>query len=220
MYFGLLGPLLVRDTEQIAIRGAKQRIVLAALLLDAGQVVSADALKRYLWEGTGSDGSASALANHVLRLRQALGSAVSVRIATRPGGYVVQVGADELDIHQFRRLAELGRQAALHGRWEQAAADLRLALGVWRGEPLLDIPSQLLRQEAAHGLAESRIQVLRWRIDAELELGRHEDLVPELQALSGEQPLHEHFRGQLMSPCTVAAGRPRRWRSSTRFGAR
>jgi DNA-binding SARP family transcriptional activator len=198
VYFGLLGPLLVRDTAEISIRGAKQRIVLAALLLDAGQVVSTDALKRYLWEGTGSDGSASALANHVLRLRQALGSAVSVRIATRPGGYVVQVGGDELDIHQFRRLAELGRQAALQGRWEQASADLRLALGVWRGEPLLDIPSQLLRQEAAHGLAESRTQVLRWRIDAELELGRHEDLVPELQALSGEQPLHEYFRGQLM----------------------
>lgn len=198
MYFGLLGPLLVRDTAEISVRGAKQRIVLAALLLDVGQVVSADALKRYLWEGTGSDGSSSALANHVLRLRQALGPAASVRIATRPGGYVIQVSGDELDIHQFRRLAELGRQAALHGRWEQAAADLRLALGVWRGEPLLDIPSQLLRQEAAHGLAESRIQVLRWRIDAELELGRHEDLVPELQALSGEQPLHEHFRGQLM----------------------
>ena len=198
MDFGLLGPLLVRDTTEIPVRGAKQRIVLAALLLHAGQVVSADALRRYLWDGTGSDGSASALANHVLRLRQTLGQAVSARIVTRPPGYVIQVGTDELDIHEFRRLAESGRQAALRARWEQAAADLRLALAVWRGEPLLDIPSQPLQAETAHGLAESRLQVLRWRIDAELELGRHEDLVPELQALTGEQPLHEHFRGQLM----------------------
>jgi DNA-binding SARP family transcriptional activator len=198
VYFGLLGPLLVRDTAEIAVRGAKQRIVLAALLLDAGHVVTADALKRYVWEGTGSDGSASALANHVLRLRRTLGSAVSARIATRPSGYIVQVSGDELDIHEFRRLAETGRQATLHGEWEKAAADLRQALAVWRGGPLLDIPSQLLQQEAAHGLAESRIQVLRWRIDAELKLGHHEDLVPELQALTGEQPLHEYFRGQLM----------------------
>ncbi len=198
MYFGLLGPLLVRDTAEISVRGAKQRIVLAALLLHAGQVVSADALRRYVWDGTGADGSASALANHMLRLRQALGPAVSARIVTRPPGYVIQVGHDELDVHEFRRLAETGRQAALRARWEQAAADLRLALAVWRGEPLLDIPSQPLQQEAAHGLAESRLQVLRWRIDADLELGRHEDLIPELQALTGEQPLHEHFRGQLM----------------------
>lgn len=198
MYFGLLGPLLVRDTAEISVRGAKQRIVLAALLLHAGQVVSADALRRYVWDGTGSDGSASALANHMLRLRQALGPAVSARIVTRPPGYVIQVGHDELDVHEFRRLAERGRQAALRGGWEEAAGDLRLALAVWRGEPLLDVPSQPLQQEAAHGLAESRLQVLRWRIDAELELGRHEDVIPELQALTGEQPLHEHFRGQLM----------------------
>src|SRR6266567_9298588 len=122
VYFGLLGPLLVRDTAEIAVRGGKQRTVLAALLLNAGQVVSADALRRYLWEGT--DGSASALANHVLRLRRTLGPAVSVRILTRPRGYVIQVGRDELDTHEFRRLAELGRQATLHGRWERAAADL------------------------------------------------------------------------------------------------
>jgi DNA-binding SARP family transcriptional activator/tetratricopeptide (TPR) repeat protein len=196
--FGLLGPLLVRDAAEIPVRGVKQRIMLAALLLDAGQVVPAGALRRYVWDGTGTDGSASALTNHVLRLRQTLGQAVSARIVTRPGGYVIQVSGDELDIHEFRRLAERGRQATLQRRWEQAAADLTLALRVWRGAPLLDIPSPLLQQEAAHGLAESRIQVLRWRIDADLQLGRHEDLVPELQALTGEQPLHEHFREQLM----------------------
>lgn len=198
MKFGLLGPLLVRDITEIEVRGAKQRIALAALLLRAGHVVSADSLRRYLWDETGSDGSASALANHMLRLRQTLGPAVSARLVTRPPGYVIEVGRDELDIHEFRQLAETGRQATLHGRWEQAATDLRQALAIWRGEPLLDIPSQLLQQETAPGLAESRIQVLRWRVDAELELGRHEELVPELQALTGEHPLHEYFRGQLM----------------------
>jgi DNA-binding SARP family transcriptional activator len=198
--FGLLGPLLVRDdSRDIAVSAPRQRVLLAALLLaGAGRPVAFDELGALLWDGRPPASARGALHSAVQRLRVTLGAAGPDLVRTCPSGYLIDIGPDALDVHRFEALAGQGEAAAEDGRWTQAAGLLAQALALWRGDPLADVPSALLRDREAQHLAERRLRAVSARIDADLHLGRHEALVPELTRLTRDYPLREGFHRQLM----------------------
>ena len=199
MEFGLLGPLLVRDGGRpVVVSAPRQRVLLAGLLLNAGQVVSLDALADMLWEGQPPAGARAALHSAIQRLRSTLGPAGPALIATRPPGYVLQLGDGEFEVRQFGVLAARGQTAAEAGAWAEAAGLLREALDLWRGKALADVPSALLQSREVPPLEDGRLQVLSLRIDADLRLGRQGELVGELRQLVAAYPLLEHFHAQLM----------------------
>jgi DNA-binding SARP family transcriptional activator/Tfp pilus assembly protein PilF len=199
MWFGVLGPLLIRDG--VAVIGApagRQRVLLAALLVSPGEVVSADALAEAMWDGAPPDGVEKTLRSHVSRMRKVLGPAVGARVVTRYPGYALQASEAEVDLLRFRSLVREGGAAVRERAWARAWEVLTEGLGLWRGEPLADVPSDLLRREHVPGLEELRLQAVEWRMDAGLELGRHRELVTELQSLAAAYPLRERFGAQLM----------------------
>ena len=166
MNFGLLGPLIVRaGARQVTISAPRQRVLLATLLLSAGQVMSVDALAEVLWDGRPPAGARGALHSAIQRLRSTLGPAGAGLVGTRPPGYLIQLGHGELDVRQFGVLAEKGQAAAEAGDWTQAASLLRQALALWRGEPLADVPSQLLRDRELPQLEDQRQRVLSLRVE-------------------------------------------------------
>jgi DNA-binding SARP family transcriptional activator len=197
--FGLLGPVLVRvGGAPVQVPAAKQRVLLADLLLHANQVVGLDELADAVW-GDALPGSARVtLQNYVKRLRQALGPAGYERIMTRPAGYLIEVRPGELDVARFTEWQADGRAAARAGAWERASAQLAAGLALWRGQPLADVPSQLLAQTEVPRLAEMRLDALEARIEADLHLGRHRKVIAELEALAAAEPLRERLHELLM----------------------
>jgi DNA-binding SARP family transcriptional activator/predicted ATPase len=188
--FRILGPVEILDGERVVpLGGLKRRAVIAALMLHPNRVVSSEQLVDSVWGDDPPPAALGSLQNHILRLRRELGD----RLVTRPPGYLLRVEPDELDVDRFRRLVEEAR--ACEPR--EAAALLQQALALWRGDPLADLAGEPAGAAAAH-LAEHRLEVLESRIDADLALGRHATLVPELDALVGEHPFRERLRGQLM----------------------
>ncbi len=199
MEFGLLGPLLVDAGDgPLTIGAPKQRVLLAALLLQANKVVTAERLTELLWNGRPPATARTALQNHVMRLRGALGSAGADRLRTSGPGYLIEVRPGELDVDRFLTLREEGCRAAAAGQWSEARSLLGQALAQWRDDVLLDVPAELLRAEAGDHLAEQRAQTLSARIDADLALGGHETVVTEIRRLIERQPLNERPYGQLM----------------------
>jgi DNA-binding SARP family transcriptional activator len=199
MWFAILGPLLVHDGQApVGVPEGRQRVLLAALLLQAGSPVGADALAEVVWDGSPPPGAEVTLRSHVLRLRRALGPRAGARLVTRNPGYLLQAGAEEVDVAWFRRLCHDGGAALRAGAWERADGLLGEALGLWRGAVLADIPAEALRREEGQGLEALRLQAEEWRIDAALHLGGHAELVPGLRSLAARHPLRERFHGQLM----------------------
>lgn len=198
MQFGILGPLLVHvDDAEVEILGVRQRILLATLLLQARHTVSLDALADAVWDGT-SPGSAATLRSYVKRLRHTLGPAAGARLVARPSGYLLEVTEDEVDLLRFARLRRDGGTALHNGAWTDASDMLVHALTLWRGAPLADVPSDVLRREHAPRLEQQRLQVIEWRIDADLRLGRAAQVVDELRDLTARHPTREYGQGQLM----------------------
>ena len=190
MEYRILGPLEVeQDGQLLPLGGAKQRGVLALLLLSANTVLPRERLIDELWGDEPPDTARTALQVHVSQLRKTLGREV---IVTQAPGYLVHVGPDELDADRFADLVAQGRRADS----AEAAELLREALALWRGSVLAEL-DPVGRPERLR-LDEERLAVLELRIDADLELGRHADLVPELEALVHQHPLRERLRGQLM----------------------
>ena len=192
----MLGPLEARvDDRSIALGGMKQRGLLALLLLRPNEVVSRDRLIDELWRDHAPETAANALAALVARLRRVLPADVLV---TRSGGYEVQVEPETVDVYRFERLLEDGSRALAAGDAAGAADHLHSALSLWRGRPLADFTYEPFAEPAILRLEELRLGALENRIDADLALGRHGDLVGELQPLVADHPLRERFRGQLM----------------------
>jgi DNA-binding SARP family transcriptional activator len=128
--FGLLGPLLVRrETAEVPIAAARQRVVLAALLFKANQVVPLDELTEALWDEGPPATARATLRNYVKRLQQALGDGDRLRIITRADGYLICVADGELDLARFETLREQASQCARAGRWAEASAALHAAAG-------------------------------------------------------------------------------------------
>jgi DNA-binding SARP family transcriptional activator len=190
--FRLLGPLEVRDGErEIQVPRQKQRALLAALLLRAGQVVSKDRLVADVWGDDAPRMATAALQNTLSQLRRILGDGLLV---TRAPGYMLEVDPDQVDFLRFERLVEEARRAPASER----ADLLRRALELFRGQPLADLVFEPFAQTAIARLEERAAAVREELIDAELELGRHADVVPELESLIAVHPYREHLRVQLM----------------------
>jgi DNA-binding SARP family transcriptional activator len=208
MEFCLLGPLVVRSGGTVVpVQRGNQRAILAALLLNANRIVSTEAITETLWGAYPPPSAAVTLRNYVRRLRQALGDAERTRITAQPRGYRISVDPGELDLSRFLALLESARVAARNGAWDQAASRARAALTLWRDEPLADVESTALTRREIPRLAEVRLQALEIRIDADLHLGRHADIIPELADLASAHPLHEHLHAQLML-ALYRSGRP------------
>ena len=191
MEFRILGPLEVRaNGHRVPLGGSKQRALLASLLLRANEVVSRDRLIDELWGASPPDTARTALQVYVSQLRKALGRDL---ILTQPPGYLVQVSDGALDVHRFERLVATARKEEP----AQAALLLREGLALWRGAPLAELGDTFARAERAR-LEELLLSAREQRIEAELALGSHSELVSELEGLVREQPLRERLRGQLM----------------------
>jgi DNA-binding Lrp family transcriptional regulator/DNA-binding SARP family transcriptional activator len=199
MWFGVLGVLVIRhEGTVIGISAAKQRAVLAALLVRANRVVSFGELADTVWDGAPSTGARTTTRNYIKVLRQALGPAAGARIITRDPGYLIQLDDGELDLLRFTRLCQEGGAAVRAGAWRRASDVLREGLQLWRGAPFADIPCPLLHRDEVPGLEQLRLQAIEWRVEADLHLGHHGRLVPELQAIASAYPLRENFHAQLM----------------------
>jgi DNA-binding SARP family transcriptional activator/tetratricopeptide (TPR) repeat protein len=199
MRFGVLGPLTVQDDagDLIDISARMPRTVLAALLMAPNRIVSVETLTVVLWGERPPASVANSLQNHVLRLRRLLGADNGGRIAAVVGGYRIEVAEGELDHQRFVDLAQRGRDLVVQGLWADAGPVLRGALQLWRGDPLADLPSEAFESDRRR-LGELHLRTLRDRVHADLAVGRHEDVVAELAALTNQHPLVEGFHADLM----------------------
>jgi DNA-binding SARP family transcriptional activator len=201
--FAMLGPLEAhRGNRRLALGGPRQRSLLALLLIHANTPVSADRLITELWGEDCSTQAVNALHVQVSRLRRRLaeptGAASEPALVTGPFGYLLSVSPQHLDADRFERLLGEGRSALDSGSPQNAAARLREALALWRGPALADLEHESFAQGAIGRLEELRLAALEARIDADLALGRHGDLVTELDRLVAQHPLREYPHGQLM----------------------
>jgi predicted ATPase/DNA-binding SARP family transcriptional activator len=189
-HFSVLGPLTATlDGTPIDLGGQKRRALLAALLLRADEVVSRDKLVDALWGEDPPDTARNTLQVYVSQLRKLLPDGI---LETTPKGYRLAVDPGAVDAFEFERLMHSGHSALMIGDAAGAAETLRRALELWHGVPA-DLP-----QPDALRFDELRLTTLEDRIDADLALGRHSQLVAELEGLVAEHPLRERLRGQLM----------------------
>ncbi|MEO3797278.1 BTAD domain-containing putative transcriptional regulator [Nonomuraea sp. B10E15] len=194
MRFQILGPTAVlgEDGEQVALGGPRVRALLTLLALHAGRIVGAEQLVAGMYGPSPPEGEANALQSQVSRLRRALGRHL---VEFHPAGYRLVADPQDVDACRFEQLARAGGQALAGGDPERAAALLREALNLWRGTPLSDAPHAVA---AATALEELRLSATEDRVQADLDLGRHRELVAELSRLAAAHPLRERLRAQLM----------------------
>ena len=190
--FRILGPLeVVTERGLVALGGHKQRALLASLLLARGDVVPIDRLIEELWGEAAPRTAQTSLQNFVSQLRKVLGADV---LETRPPGYRIRIRPEQLDAARFERLVADARSAPPQER----RLLLRQALDLWRGPLLADFAYEQFAQNEARRLDELRVVALEEALAADVESGRHAEVVPQLEALVREQPLRERPRAQLM----------------------
>ena len=201
--FRVLGPLeVVRSGGSVDLASAKQRAILAALILHANQVVSADGLVEAVWGGSPPSTAAHALQVHVSELRRRLepgrGPEEPRLLLTQAPGYLLRVGPGELDSDRFENLTAEARAHLASGSPEVAAGLLDEALALWRGPALGDLAGSEVAQREAARLDELRQTAVEDRVEAGLACGRHVELVAELQALVAAHPFRERAWSQLL----------------------
>ena len=190
--FRILGPLEVSDeTGHVALGGPKQRGLLAILVLEAGRVVPTDRLIDLLWGEEAPKTATASLQNSVGRLRRAFGAQV---LETRAPGYILNVTPEQIDARRFESALTDARGLPPAERRDR----LQAALALWRGSALAEFAFDDFAQAEIRRLEELRLIAHGERIDADLDLGRHGDVIGELEGLVGEHPLRETFRRQLM----------------------
>ncbi len=202
MEFRILGPLEVLDHGRVVRLGeGRQRALLGLLLLRSNQVVSSERLVEELWDDEPAATAPKMLQKYVSQLRTTLDDrgpgSDGQRVVTRGQGYLLRVAPDELDSTKFERLLADGRRARAAGRPE-AAEILRDAVALWRGPALEEFADRSFARADLARLEEMRLAALEERISADLDLGRHTDVIAELENLVAAQPLRERLRGQLM----------------------
>lgn len=189
--FGLLGPLEIRENGvSLPLGGAKQRALLALLLLSANRVIARDRLVDGLWDDP-PESAATTVQVYVSRLRKLLPAGTLV---TQAPGYVLHVEPLALDLDRFEHLVEEARRSDPL----RASTLLREALALWRGPSLAEFETEPFARAEAGRLAELRLVALEEAFEAELALGRHAEVAPKLETLIAEEPLRERFRTQLM----------------------
>ncbi len=204
MDFRILGPLEVQAGEGlVTLGGTKQRALLAVLLLHANEVVSSDRLIEELWGDEQPKEAPKALQVAVSRLRRALepdrsAGQTTGLLATRPPGYELRLERDQLDLHRFEDRLAAARAAMAGGDAAKAAAEVDQALALWRGPPLADLSYESFLQPDIGRLEGLRVAAIEERIAAKLQLGRHAEVVAELETLVRDYPMRERLREQLM----------------------
>jgi DNA-binding SARP family transcriptional activator len=195
MRYRVLGPLEAEgDSGPVTLGGQKERLLLALLLTRPNQVMAVEALVAGLWGQDPPATAAKTLQSHVVRLRRALepgrarGAAGEV-LVTRDPGYLLRVAPGALDAARFQELAGQARRALAEEHADAAASLLREALGLWRGRAFEEFWDSDVTVAEGDRLAELRLVALEDRIDAELRLGRHRELVAELEGLVRDHPL-------------------------------
>ena len=204
MEFRILGPLEVRECDRpVVLGGHKQRALLAILLSQANQVVPKQRLLDLLWGEEALPSARHSLQVYISQLRKALtarqepGKAGGA-LVSHPTGYLLRVDPGQLDLDRFQQLAQRAREAASSGDHQNAVLLLRDALGLWRGPAYADVSSEPFAFAESSRLNEMRLRAVEDRIEADLHLGKHADLIGELEALVAEHPLRERLAGQLM----------------------
>src|SRR5205809_6792140 len=199
MEYRILGPLEVaHQGDPVRLGRLKERLVLAVLLLHANEFVSRERLIDELWGESPPPTARKAVNVYISQLRRALARNAVDPIGTEDGGYRISVGADELDVLHLRRLLASARERAAAGELEAAAEHLREALALWRGPTLAGLLLESHGREEIAQLDELRLTALMDRIDCDLALGRHEEVLGGLHVLVGEPPLRERLRAQQM----------------------
>ncbi|MFG2914992.1 BTAD domain-containing putative transcriptional regulator [Kitasatospora sp. NPDC048298] len=200
MRFRVLGPVEHHDGENwVAVKAAKQRALLAVLLLNANHLVPAPQLHAELWSDGPSSHVGSLLAGCVWRLRAAIGDPEGKSLLTRPAGYQLAVPAGGLDLHEYESLVAAGRTQRAAGNPVEALRSFSAALDLWRGAPLADVAltSSIMAESAR--LEESRLAVMEAKLGVQIALGEHEDVLPELKLLVAQHPLRERLHEYLMT---------------------
>ncbi|QIY99157.2 BTAD domain-containing putative transcriptional regulator [Streptomyces sp. S1D4-11] len=203
MKFSLLGPLEVRVSgHPVPLRGINQRATLGFLLLNANQVVATSRLIEALWGIDAPATSRKMVQNAASGLRRLIaehgGSRKATELITRSPGYLLSVPEDSIDLYAFQRLSKQGRAELAAGSWESAAVSLREALALWRGPVLSDLAETGINWPDLSALESTRRAVVEDLYEAELCLGRHHELVGELEAIVDAEPDRERLCGQLM----------------------
>lgn len=202
MEFRLLGPLeVLSEGQAVPIGGARQRGVLALLLLAPNEVVSTDRLIDEVWGPRPPKSVEASLQNCISNLRAAVGREL---IETRAPGYLLHIDAGSIDALRFEQALEASRDLDAPER----AAALREALALWRGQPLADLELEGVARAAVSRLDELRLEALEARLDAELELGHHDAILGEIEALAIRHPARERLR-HLQMLALYRAGRQR-----------
>jgi YVTN family beta-propeller protein len=208
MDFRILGHLEVsNEGDPVRLGGSKQRALLAMLLLHANEPVSIDTLVDALWSDDPHHSAAKNIQVQISRLRRALegeqrpegpnGTATSV-VQTRPHSYLIRMEPEQLDLHHFERLVEEGAEALAAGAPLGAEAKLLEALELWRGPPLADFSFDSFAQAPIAQIEELHLAAIELLIAAQLELGRHADVIGRLGTLVAEHPFRERLWQQLM----------------------
>jgi DNA-binding SARP family transcriptional activator len=194
--FRILGPLdVTNDAGPIALDAPKQRALLGVLLLHPNETVSSERLIDELWGERPPATATKVLQTYVSQLRRVVGAET---IGTRPPGYVLRIDEGALDATDFRRLVGEARELAASGDHGVARRRFGEALALWRGPPLADVAFESFARNETERLEEERLGALMDLIDSELALGRHQEIVPELELLTRQHPLRERLRLQLM----------------------
>ncbi|GLW11228.1 hypothetical protein Misp01_63560 [Microtetraspora sp. NBRC 13810] len=202
--FGVLGSLEVRTAAGArSPKGPKARQVLALLLLRANEVVDVHTLAEELWDVNRARGGVGAIRTHVYNLRSALAadevtSAAADMLVTESTGYMLRVEPAQLDALRFAELVERGRELFGAGMVAESARGLREALAMWRGRALANVtPGPVLSRHLTY-LEELRTRAIEMRVEADMLLGNHRELVAELRTLIAASPLNEWYHTQLI----------------------
>src|SRR5947209_6068562 len=192
----LLGPFEVWEGDRrLSIGGGKQLALLVLLVLNRNEVVSTDRIVEALWDGRPPPTASKNVQIYVSQLRKMLGEDA---IVTRSGGYSVNLPPDAVDAARLEESLARGRELLANGDNTAAAGTLRKGLSLWRGSPLVDVAYADFAQAEINRLEELHNSAVEERNQADLELGRHAELVPELESLVREHPHRERLREQLM----------------------
>jgi class 3 adenylate cyclase len=196
MDFRILGPLEVREGErEVRLRGGKLRALLALLLVNANRTLALDRIVDELWGEDVPETAQKMVQIYVSQLRKALPPDT---LHTRPPGYELALEQEQLDLHRFETTVADARTALDAGRAQRAAEAFREALSLWRGPALAEFASEPFAQAEGARLEDLRVSALEGRLEADLQLGRHNDIAGELEALIARYPLREGLRRQHM----------------------
>jgi DNA-binding SARP family transcriptional activator len=205
----VFGPLAARQGgTSVVPTAAKPRKVLAMLTVHADQVVPMASLFEELWGEDIPRSANTTVQTYILHLRNLIGAALSEVadgptdakkvLVTYPGGYLLDTMGGRVDVREFDKLAALGHRARELGDYDAASRHFSGALAIWRGRALVDVQTGPLLEVESHRLEEARLNVLDRRIDADLRLGRHHELLGELAGLVGRYRTHEGLHAHLM----------------------